>query len=187
MRPLLYILERMPAAKSGAPWRQLEDEYVPHTRIEVSKSALLHNLDLFTGLSGKAVIPVLKSNAYGHGLQLVATVLKDRLVPYVAVDDYLDACRIREVSKQPVLIMGAVLPSSFGHIVYDNFAFVVQDEVTIKALGKTGQPIKVHLDCNTGMNRYGALPHEIEHLTKQILRYKSLELEGVMSHLGQRR
>jgi alanine racemase len=164
--------------------RKLEKEYLTYNHIEVSKSAILHNISAFEALSKKQAIPVLKGNAYGHGTTLVAKALRNRKLPYIAVDGYFEALRVREVSKQPVLIMGAVLPENFARIKYDDFTFVVQDEPTIHALGKTEKAIKIHLECNTGMNRYGAEPSKVSQLTKLILSYKNLELEGIMSHLA---
>lgn len=163
---------------------RFEKKFETQNLIEVSRAALISNLRLFQNISNKPVIPVLKGNAYGHGIQQVATALKNEKLTYLAVDGYFEALRIREVSKQPVLIMGAILPQNFEHIRYNNFAFVVQDEATIHALGKSGKKIKVHLECNTGMNRYGASPEDVEVLTDLILSYKNLELEGVMSHLA---
>jgi len=164
--------------------RKFEKSFETQNLIEVSRSALISNLDLFSTLSGKSVIPVLKANAYGHGIEQVATALKQKKLTYIAVDGYFEALRVREVSKQPVLIMGAILPQNFSTIRYDNFAFVVQDEATIHALGKTGKKLNIHIECNTGMNRYGASLIEIESLVKLIQSYKNLELEGVMSHLA---
>jgi len=164
--------------------RKLEKDYVTHNRIEVSQSALLHNASLFEQLSGKPAIPVLKGNAYGHGVTLVAKALRGHAFPYIAVDGYFEALRIREVSRQPILIMGAILPENYAHLHYDNFAFVVHDEASIRALGNTGKHVKVHLEANTGMNRYGAQPDNIAALTRLILGYKNLVLEGVMSHLA---
>lgn len=80
--------------------------------------------------------------------------------------------------------MGAITPENFARMKYDNFTFVVGDESTIRALGKTGKRVKVHLECNTGMNRYGAKPEEMARLAELILSYKNLTLEGVMSHLA---
>jgi alanine racemase len=164
--------------------KKFEKEYIAHNLIEVSGSAILHNIQLFEQLSGKSVIPVLKANAYGHGIELVAKILKGAQVPYIAVDGYFEALRIREVSNQPVLIMGATQPENFARLTYSNFAFVVDNETTIQALGRTGKKVKVHLECNSGMNRYGAEPEEIKALAKLILSYKNLTLEGVMSHLA---
>jgi alanine racemase len=165
--------------------KRFEHRFDTHNRIEVSQSALLHNLAMFRAISdGKAVIPVLKGNAYGHGVQVVADALAGEDVPYVAVDGYFEALRIREISRQPVLIMGAVKPGNFRRMKYDGFAFVVQDEAAIKALGSAGKKVNVHLECNTGMNRYGARPADVPRLTKLILQYPCLNLEGVMSHLA---
>lgn len=163
---------------------KLEKDYITHNRIEVSRSAILHNLDLFVGLSNMPAIPVLKGNAYGHGVELVATALKGRKLPYIAVDGYFEALRIREVSDQPVLVMGAIQAGNYARMKYDSFAFVVHDEASIHALGKTGKRIKVHLEANTGMNRYGARLDDMLTLAKLILSYKNLDLEGVMSHLA---
>ncbi len=171
-------------SKINAILRRLEHTYTTHNRIEVSRSALLDNLDLFQRVSGLPVIPVLKGNAYGHGITQVARALRRRKLPYVAVDGYFEALRIREVSRQPVLIMGAISPENFRRMRYDNFSFVVQDRTSIDALGRTGKRIKLHLECDTGMNRYGAKPDEVTSLVKRILSYKNLTLEGVMSHLA---
>lgn len=164
--------------------RKFEKDFATHNRIEVSKSALLHNFDLFAEISDEQVIPVLKGNAYGHGIEQVAAALKSRKFPYIAVDGYFEALRVRKVSRQPVLIMGAIKPENFAKLTYDRFAFVVQDETAIRALAATRRQLAVHLECNTGMNRYGAPLAELATLTKLILSYPNLRLEGVMSHLA---
>lgn len=164
--------------------KKLEKDFVTHNNIEISKSALIHNLDLFSRMTMKAVIPVLKGNAYGHGIIQVAEALKGQNIPYIAVDGYFEALRIREVSDQPILVMGAILPENYKNLKYDNFAFVVDNEASIHALGKLRRRIKVHLEINTGMNRYGAKPDDTVRLVELILGYKNLILEGIMSHLA---
>lgn len=164
--------------------KNFEKKYETYNRITVSRSAILHNVRAFEELSKKQVIPVLKGNAYGHGIHLVAKALKNKKLPYIAVDGYFEALKIREVTNQPVLIMGAILPANYKNLTYDNFAFVVDSKVTIHALGKTKKHIKVHLECNTGMNRYGAEPSDMKALAELIQTYPNLELEGIMSHLA---
>ena len=163
---------------------KFEKSFATHNRIEVSRGALLHNAELFERLSGKQVIPVLKGNAYGHGIRQVAEALKGKKLAYIAVDGYFEALRVREVSKQPVLVMSAIKPENFKRLRYDNFAFVVQDAETVQALGATGKKVKVHIECNTGMNRYGASADGAVALARLIQKYKNLTLEGVMSHLA---
>lgn len=175
----------MSLRKNVDTWlRRFEKDFATYNHILVSKSALVHNLRLFEKLSGAQVIPVLKGNAYGHGLELVAQALRGQKLPYVAVDGYFEALRIREVSRQPVLVMGAILPQNYARMKYNNFSFVVHEPESIDALGRTGKRIQVHLECNTGMNRYGAKPSDVAALAKRIADYPNLQLEGVMSHLA---
>src|SRR4051812_30098596 len=110
--------------RADALLKKFEKAYDVHNRIEVSGGALRHNLQLFAGRSGLAVIPVLKGNAYGHGIEIVARALRSQKLPYIAVDGYFEAQRIRNVSRQPVLVMGAIKAGNFKHIKYQNFTFV---------------------------------------------------------------
>ena len=76
-------------------------------------------------------------------------------MPYIAVDGYFEALRVREVSSQPVLVMGAIQPSNFQYLELKNFTYVVQTVAATEALGRRVRPVKMHLELNTGMNRYG--------------------------------
>ena len=48
----------------------LRKKYEPLNLIEINKENLLNNYDFFCGLDQK-VWPVLKANAYGHGIKQV--------------------------------------------------------------------------------------------------------------------
>ena len=162
------------------------NQFATHNRIEVSADALRHNIELMHSITQQQVIPVLKANAYGHGIAQVAQALNHMTPPimYVAVDGYHEALQVRKVSRLPVLIMGKIKPANFKSMRLDDFAFVVSDAQTIQALAAVGRRIAVHLELNTGMNRYGATQAEALELAKQIKQSPSLELAGVMSHLA---
>lgn len=164
--------------------KRLERKYEVYNRIEVSRSALLHNAAFFAQKTDKQVIPVLKGNAYGHGIEQVAIALKGRRYPYIAVDGYFEALRIREYSRQPVLVMGMIKPKNIPKLKTANFTFVVQDEAAIKAFGALRKKVKIHLELNTGMNRYGVPLKELTAFLELIKRYPNVRLEGVMSHLA---
>ncbi len=176
--------------------RSLEKPFAVYNRIEVSGNALRHNAELFARIGNVPVIPVLKGNAYGHGIELATRSLKSLKnstnstnsmlgsFPYIAVDGYFEAMQVRHFSRRPVLIMGAILPENFARMHFADFAFAVQHMDTIEALAVTRRKVKVHLEVNTGMNRYGVQPGEVGALARHILSHKNLELEGVMSHLA---
>ena len=162
----------------------LSRSYDVFNRIEVSRSALLHNAQFFHQTTGKEVIPVLKGNAYGHGIAQVATALRGQHFPYIAVDGYFEALKVREVNRQPILVMGMIKPHNFPKLRLQGLTFVVQDEATIRALAQTKKRIKIHLELNTGMNRYGIRPDEVPHYLDLLGSTPQLQLEGVMTHLA---
>lgn len=168
----------------NSAFQRFQRGYATQNNIFVSGLNLRHNAAVFSQLTHKQIIPVLKGNAYGHGIEIVAQALKGLDFPYLAVDGYFEALRIRSVSRQPVLIMGSIEVSNFAKLRFRDFAFLVQDAETVNALGRTGKKINVHLDVNTGMNRYGADQDEIVDLGRLIQSYPNLTLEGVASHLA---
>ena len=52
------------------------------TWVEISKKALLHNLKQYKTLLNSNILlyPVLKSNAYGHGIELVGKVFQENIL-----------------------------------------------------------------------------------------------------------
>ena len=158
--------------------------------IEVDREQILANYDRISnavageGNKRKEVWPVLKANAYGHGLHTIAGILKARKFSYLVVDSYFEALRVHEVSKQPVLMMGYTLPSNFPKMDFRNLAQVVYDLESIRALGRLRRAVKVHLKINTGMNRQGLLPEALPGILAELAKYPNIELEGVCSHLA---
>ena len=153
-------------------------------RIEVSRSALLHNFDLLKKISGLDLIPVVKSDGYGHGVGLVAKVLSERNPPYLAVNDIREAKEIQSVCDQPVLILGVVEPSDLKELNCDKIAIYVHDKDYISQLENLGVKLKVHLDIDTGMSRYGIDIEELDDYLNLLENSKNLELDGVASHLA---
>lgn len=165
--------------------RNVSRQLKSHNLIEVSRSAILHNYDLVQNLHPKSQVwPVLKSNGYGHGIQQVATILKDRKFEYVVVDSYYEALKIWEVSNQKVLLIGFPPLDNLQHFSYSKLALIVYNLDTIYELGRLGKRIKIHLKLNTGLNRQGIKPEEIESFLKVVSEFPQLQLEGVCSHLA---
>jgi len=162
-----------------------EKEFAVFNNIYVSRSAILNNFDLLSKLSPSGqVIPVLKSNAYGHGLDQITEILKDRAFPYIAVDGYFEALKIHEISKQPVLVMGAIKSVNYTNINPKNCAFVVHDVESLNAIGATNKPFTIHIEVETGMGRHGVRIDELPDFLNQIKKFKNISVEGVMSHLA---
>lgn len=166
-------------------FRRWEKPFDTYNEITISRSALLHNFDYFASLSPSGyVIPVLKSNAYGHGIREVAAILKARTFPYIAVDGYYERLAIQEVSDQPVLVMGAIKPANFERMSFKGAAFVVQDVATVRALGKPGRKVNVHIELETGMTRHGVARKDLPAFLRELAKHRNIRVEGVMTHLA---
>jgi alanine racemase len=157
--------------------------------IEVSKEALLHNYDHFQALAKteaetSEIWPVLKANAYGHGITQVAQILKERKFTYFVADCYYEALKIHEVNPQPVLLIGYTAPVNYQNIDLRNVALTAHDIETVKALGATKRKLKVHLPINSGLNREGIKLEEIPDFIRMIKRFPNIEIEGAWSHLA---
>ena len=166
------------------PNPELNPGFKVHNTIELSKEKLLFNFDYLEKISGNTLLPVLKSNAYGHGIEQVAEILKERQFPYIAVNNYHEALRVRAVSSQPVLIMGAIDSRNADSLLYDGFTFMVQDTHFMEALGKTGKKLKIHIDIDTGMKRYGLDVGHLDQLLSRLKQLPNLDIEGVSTHLA---
>lgn len=164
-------------------FKQFEASYETLNLIEVSRSAILHNFDeLKTIYNTPNVIPVLKANAYGHGLEQVTRILEDREMPYVAVDGYHEALQVRAMSDLEILVMGAIMPENFSKIEVRHVAYVIQDSSVLNVLTNLRRPVKVHLEFNTGMNRQGFDESEVKSVIRTLKDNPHIEVDGVMSH-----
>lgn len=165
-----------------------QQSFVPLNSIGLSHSAVMHNFSLFQERHPDiSIMPVLKANAYGHGLVQMAEILNELPCAFLAVDGYFEAAAIRYITKHPILVMGYVRPENTGRLDTKRCSFVIQDKAGLEALKRLKRPVKIHLELNTGMNRLGLRPEELDSYldcVSSLSQRTNLMLEGVMSHLA---
>jgi alanine racemase len=161
------------------------NDYKPLNSVEINREKLLSNLQLIKGQNpNMGIIAVLKANAYGHGLVEVAQILNSGDCSFIAVDGYFEAAKIRDTTNHPILVMGYIRPENARLLDTKHCSFVVQDIESLHALGKLGKVVKVHVELNTGMNRLGLQPDELENYLSELKKWPKLQLEGIMTHLA---
>jgi alanine racemase len=164
---------------------KFEKPYDVLNLIRIDSSSILHNYDHYVGLNPvQNIFPVLKSNAYGHGLKPMVSILKDRNFPYLVVDGYFEALRIWEEWERPVLLIGYVDPVNYRVMKMKNLTLAVWDHETVTALRNIGEPVKVHIKVDTGMHRQGLYVDDLADFINFIKKYPNIEIEGLMSHLA---
>jgi alanine racemase len=153
--------------------------------IEVNREAILHNFDTFKDYQPQShIFPVVKSNAYGHGLAQVVQILRQRQFDYYIADSYLEALKIWQIDNRPVLLIGPNHPDNYSLMNLDCLALTIYDLASLEALGKTQKPVRIHLKINTGMNRQGIGLSQIPQFLSALKRYPRIQLEGLISHLA---
>jgi alanine racemase len=160
--------------------------YEPLVRAEISADRLIHNLNEFRKMAPNgSVAPVLKSNAYGHGLLEVAHILKHEQVPFCVVDSYFEAVALRARGfKLPLLVIGYTQPETILRSRLKRVAFTVTSLDTLREIAETNHPIAIHLKIDTGMRRQGILPDEVGEAIDLIHDSLDLILEGLCTHLA---
>lgn len=158
------------------------------TWIEISESALAHNLQTIRNLVGKdcRITPCIKSNAYGHGLLQVGLTL-DRLgVDGSVVFSFAEAVTLQDGGcTKPILVIGPVHVDHFEELVKREIRLFVHDLETAKLLSQIAQkPAYVHVKVDTGMGRFGVLPEDSEAFCLALAKLPNLVIEGIATHFA---
>lgn len=148
---------------------------------------MLNNLKEFRKLApGGLIAPVLKSNAYGHGLIETARFFeKMKDIPFLIVDSYFEALALRRAGiKRQLLIIGYTSPEIIFTTSLRDIVFVITSLDTLRTLEGASDKIRIHLKIDTGMKRQGLLETEIDQALEEIANSDVIVLEGLCSHLS---
>ena len=163
----------------------LPNKFQPLNWIELNKHRFLNNFKILQKNNPAFnIIPVLKSNAYGHGITQIAEILNDTNCKLVAVDGYFEASKIKEITNHKILVMGYIKPENIKLLDVRKCSFVVQDLQSLIAFGALKKQVNIHIELNTGMNRLGLDKKELKEYLKTLKTLPNLKVEGVMTHLA---
>lgn len=167
----------------------LRREYQSLNVIEINSEALKHNFHSIQNAHPEALVaPVLKSNAYGHGLKLIGKWASEVLKPpFLCVDSLYEAYELKKNNvKTPILVLGYTFPQNFKTFRRLHDIHVpVFDLDTARMLNKHQKGINVHLKIDTGMHRLGLMPDQIVDVIQELKKLKHLNIVGIYSHLSQ--
>jgi len=163
----------------------LKRKYHHLNTIQISRSALIHNYHLLQNLNPQTLIcPVLKSNAYGHGLKTVAPIFDSLKAPFLCVDSLYEAWQLQKIGiLSPILILGFTLPENYK-VKPIPFHVSLFDLETAAILDKYQKGINVHLKIDTGMNRFGVKLNELQGFLAGLKQFKHINISGAYSHLS---
>ncbi|MEA3433359.1 MAG: alanine racemase, partial [Campylobacterota bacterium] len=141
--------------------------------ITINKQNFYHNLNqiaLKTGSVNKIAI-VLKDNAYGHGLELMAKLASEFGIKHAVVRKTVEAELIKSLFKT-ILVLGDTI------IKDEVYSFAVN---SLKDIDQSEKGAKVELKVDTGMHRNGIALDELDEALV-LIKERGLNLTGVMTH-----
>lgn len=172
----------------------------PYYRVQafLSRSALEHNVRLIQEkLKGKTrMMAVVKSNAYGHGVENVVPVLSSMGVDAYATATVDEGARVRRVLEEGgkerdsmILVLGYSDVSEYEKALENHLSLTVYSLSQAEALEslseKKGVQAKVHIKLETGMQRIGfACSDESVESVRKIEAMDHLLVEGIFSHFA---
>jgi len=176
----------------SSEWRNF-DTISPHDDTHAMRPAianinianLRHNYHLISSRTGSAkVMAVVKANAYGHGLGLIATSLFDEGCRDFSVTDASEGRELRELlpDAESIVLLSGIFDKADAEFANEfDLTPTITSSAQLELLRSAGFIGSVWIKINTGMQRLGA--DDPVQLIEQC-RANNTEVAGIMSHLA---
>ncbi len=158
---------------------------------ELDVETLQENLRAMrTALAGRSeCILVVKANAYGHGMEVVARHAFEAGVRRFVVARMDEALALRPfLSAAQILLLGAVWPEDVDALVERRIVPVLVSEAQAAALAREvrrrGMEVPCHLKVDTGMGRFGVPWEEAAVVLARLQSAGGLLIQGICSHFA---
>jgi alanine racemase len=159
------------------------------TRVVLHLDRLARNVRLLQEQVGdRALWPVIKGDAYGHGAEIVARHLVGLGYRTFGVADLEEAATLIGAGIEATfVVLSATLPEhSEGLVAYGCEPVVCTLEMArslAAAAQRMGRRVSVHLKVDTGMGRIGIRPDQVSEFLDGCRSLGALRVRGLMSHL----
>jgi alanine racemase len=167
-----------------------DHDVVRPTLVEVDLSRLAGNLQAIReSVASAKVMPILKANAYGHGLLRIAQLVQALGADYIGVAVLEEGILLRQNGiTVPILVLGGILgnqvPGFLAHNLTITASSIEKLNQVEQAAEQLGVQARVHLKIDTGMERIGVHYYSAEGLLEAALSCKHIEVEGIYSHFA---
>lgn len=160
------------------------------TWLEIDASSFRHNLYQYRSIIGDASLaPVIKSNAYGHGIELVARLCEQHnAVDWICVISVHEALMPRAIGITKPLLVLSILNGDLGKAIAKDIDFVLytwQDAYLLNAQALAlGKRAFVHIKIDTGLSRLGTLWYEAMHFILAVAQLPNIVIRGIFTHFA---
>ena len=156
------------------------------TWAEINLNNLVHNINILKQLAGESILmPVIKADAYGHGLEKILDTLIFEDIKWVGVATYEEALKVRNKSKDiDVLILGPIENENMKNAIDLDIAFPLTSFSEIEYIHEKNLRPRVHIKIDTGMGRVGFSMNDLDKVRHLLDEKKLINVEAIFSHLS---
>ncbi|MEZ4255219.1 MAG: alanine racemase [Polyangiales bacterium] len=164
------------------------------TRAEISRAALRENVAVLRRAApGAALWPMVKANAYGHGMVPVAVELASAGVDGLGVATVEEGLALREeaaLHATPIVVFGADYGSAHAAVLGARLVPVVHRAADVAAFARAGAdmgttaPVSVEAEIDTGMARLGFRHDRAAELLDALRAAPNVRLAGLFTHFA---
>ncbi len=160
------------------------------TVVEVSLARLAENFRAIqAAVAPAAVMPIVKANAYGHGLVEVAHHLVGLGARSLGVAFLEEAVALRAARVTlPILVMGGILGNQIPLFLRHGLTLTASSIDKLRQIDETardmGVTATVHLKIDTGMERIGVHYYSARGLLERAAECQHVIVEGIYSHFA---
>lgn len=158
------------------------------TRAVVDLDALDHNLSILAArVPGRGLVPAVKADAYGHGVEAVAAACEAWGATMLAVACLQEYQRLRDAGiTLPILILEDLFPEEIETALLAGARLSAGSRAYAEALstaaGALGTTALIHVNVDTGMGRMGLFSDEPVEEILAIAGLQNTTIEGLFTH-----
>ena len=167
------------------------DDSTSRTWIDVDPAAIARNVRVLQRRLPEScgVLMVVKSDGYGHGLELVARATVEAGVWGFAVATLQEAERLRAAGiEHPIVCVMPLLPAQAAKVielsVIPAITSLEQAEAFDAAARARGRRVDVHADVDTGIGRTGAWDRDAMDVIDRLVKLPGLRVAGIFTHFA---
>jgi len=155
--------------------------------LEIDLDAIEHNIGLIRGVVGEAAVaPVVKAEAYGHGMLAVSRAIEP-FVDALCVATLDEASALRPEVRSRILLLYPVPHAALPEAVRLGVELPVMSAADLRAIRAAAAAaeaaVRVHLGVETGMGRGGLPTDAVAEVAAEAQAHPAIELAGLWSHL----
>ena len=172
----------------------LAHEYREHrhqTYLEINQTAIRKNIEAYiSNLNDETkLLCMIKASSYGSNAKKMSTFLEDMGADYLGVAYPHEGVELRENGiTLPILVMNSQ-PADFDTCIWNRlepaiFSLEQLDSFIGTLIAHNQQDYPIHIKLETGMNRLGFLPDQIEKLIRTVASQPEVRVQSIYSHLA---